>query len=690
MVALDDLAPIFQLTVREDTIAGGVSVGYKNKTVVLTPGQPVASAGGRLVSLPAPLTRDGRRWLVPVDFLPRALAVIYDSRLERPQELAPGARRRRAGAAHHRPPGIELGPGSRHPRRLAAHAPHDRPGAEPPPRPLRIRRPRRRRCRPSHRRACCRPSAWPTRRRRSRWTSARASTSYRASAVPQDAASSADHHRPGGVAADPANPSFPRPVTPPPPVVPNCRRPASRQRPALRTIVIDAGHGGDETGARGPARHGREGRRRWRSRGGSRRPSRRASACACCSRATATRRSRSTTARRSPTTTRPTSSSASTPTPRLRQDASGARDLLPEPRRVRRRGAPASRPRGSRCPALGGGTRDIEMILVGDGAGPPPQRLGGAGRRPRGAVARPRPAERARRAAGAVPRARRRQHAGGARRGRLPHATPTRSSSCSRTRTRATLVQALLDGILRFRELPTERARPDAAGADARGPPMTAGRVAAWTVVVALVGRRLGAARDLPAAVAGASRAERAAPRSRAPAPAAPPDQGARSSTCPRTACGLRGGRARGAVRRRRGASRRGGIVEAQLEPAPAPLAARRSPRARRCARSTSSERGEAFVDLSREVAAAHPGGALNELLTVYSIVERASPTNLPGRAPPCRSSSTAARWTRWPATSTCAARSRESTLLIQATERPTPTSAHRAGRPAHCRADAR
>jgi spore germination protein GerM len=38
---------------------------------------------------------------------------------------------------------------------------------------------------------------------------------------------------------------------------------------------------------------------------------------------------------------------------------------------------------------------------------------------------------------------------------------------------------------------------------------------------------------------------------------------------------------------------------------------------------------GQAYVDLTREVAAAHPGGTLNELLTVYTIVE-ALTTNLP------------------------------------------------------------
>jgi len=33
------------------------------------------------------------------------------------------------------------------------------------------------------------------------------------------------------------------------------------------------------------------------------------------------------------------------------------------------------------------------------------------------------------------------------------------------------------------------------------------------------------------------------------------------------------------------------------------------------------TEQGEAFVDLSKEVVSAHPGGTMNELLTVYTIV---------------------------------------------------------------------
>ena len=80
-VALDDLAGPFQVAVREDAL-GAVTVTYKSKTIVLTPDQALASVSGRLVSLPAPPSRSGRRWLVPVEFVSRALALIYDARLD--------------------------------------------------------------------------------------------------------------------------------------------------------------------------------------------------------------------------------------------------------------------------------------------------------------------------------------------------------------------------------------------------------------------------------------------------------------------------------------------------------------------------------------------------------------------------------------------------------------------------------
>ena len=82
MFALDDLARLFELTVREDTAAGGLTVTVRNQTIVLSPGQSLASVGGRLISLPAPPVREGRSWYVPVDFVPRAIALVLGSRVE--------------------------------------------------------------------------------------------------------------------------------------------------------------------------------------------------------------------------------------------------------------------------------------------------------------------------------------------------------------------------------------------------------------------------------------------------------------------------------------------------------------------------------------------------------------------------------------------------------------------------------
>ena len=69
-------------------------------------------------------------------------------------------------------------------------------------------------------------------------------------------------------------------------------------------------------------------------------------------------------------------------------------------------------------------------------------------------------------------------------------------------------------------------------------------------------------------------------------------------------------------------------IIEAQIAPASEPLISAVPPGTR--LRSVFvTARGEAYVDLSREVAAAHGGGSLDELLTIYTIVN-ALTENLP------------------------------------------------------------
>jgi N-acetylmuramoyl-L-alanine amidase len=87
MIALDELSSIFQLTVREE--AGAITLSYRGRTIVVTPDQTIASVAGRVISLPAPPGRVGNRWYVPLDFITRAIAPVYDSRVElrRPARL---------------------------------------------------------------------------------------------------------------------------------------------------------------------------------------------------------------------------------------------------------------------------------------------------------------------------------------------------------------------------------------------------------------------------------------------------------------------------------------------------------------------------------------------------------------------------------------------------------------------------
>ena len=82
MFALDELASLFNLTVREDAAAGGLTVTAGAQTIVLSQGQSLASVNGRLISLPAAPVHEGRSWYVPVDFVARALGPALGSRVE--------------------------------------------------------------------------------------------------------------------------------------------------------------------------------------------------------------------------------------------------------------------------------------------------------------------------------------------------------------------------------------------------------------------------------------------------------------------------------------------------------------------------------------------------------------------------------------------------------------------------------
>ena len=81
-VAVDDINTAFATASKEDRLAGGLTITARGQVIVLTADQNVVSVSGRLVSLPAPVLRRDNRWLVPVDFLPRALSPAIATRID--------------------------------------------------------------------------------------------------------------------------------------------------------------------------------------------------------------------------------------------------------------------------------------------------------------------------------------------------------------------------------------------------------------------------------------------------------------------------------------------------------------------------------------------------------------------------------------------------------------------------------
>jgi len=82
MFALDDLARVFTLTVREDAASGGLTIGAGGQTILLSTQQPLASVSGHMTSLPAAPARDGRNWYVPVDFVSRVLGPVSPTKID--------------------------------------------------------------------------------------------------------------------------------------------------------------------------------------------------------------------------------------------------------------------------------------------------------------------------------------------------------------------------------------------------------------------------------------------------------------------------------------------------------------------------------------------------------------------------------------------------------------------------------
>jgi N-acetylmuramoyl-L-alanine amidase len=82
MVALDDLADVFGFQIAPDERENTATATFNGNVIILTEDQQLVSVAGRLVSLRTAPRRADDQWLVPLDFINRALAPFLDQTLE--------------------------------------------------------------------------------------------------------------------------------------------------------------------------------------------------------------------------------------------------------------------------------------------------------------------------------------------------------------------------------------------------------------------------------------------------------------------------------------------------------------------------------------------------------------------------------------------------------------------------------
>jgi N-acetylmuramoyl-L-alanine amidase len=82
LVELDRVAELFGLTVSEDPRVEGITIVARDQRITLLPNQSFVSVGGRIDSLSAPVRRERGGYLVPLDFLSRAVGRALGQRIE--------------------------------------------------------------------------------------------------------------------------------------------------------------------------------------------------------------------------------------------------------------------------------------------------------------------------------------------------------------------------------------------------------------------------------------------------------------------------------------------------------------------------------------------------------------------------------------------------------------------------------
>jgi N-acetylmuramoyl-L-alanine amidase len=82
MVDLDDLMAPFDLTIAPDQRPERLTIIRDEQVIILTPDVDLITVDGRLVSLPSPPIKRAGIWYVPIDFIGRALALVHDQGVE--------------------------------------------------------------------------------------------------------------------------------------------------------------------------------------------------------------------------------------------------------------------------------------------------------------------------------------------------------------------------------------------------------------------------------------------------------------------------------------------------------------------------------------------------------------------------------------------------------------------------------
>jgi len=235
-IALEQLATTFGLTFTEDRAANGLVIGTRGERILVSPGQSFVRAAGRVIALDGPVQRDRNSWIVPIDFLTKALGPAVGD----PIFVRRSSRLILVGAVRVPQIGVRVERTSGGARVIVAIQPStnhrvSRDGSH-----LIVRFD-----------AVALDAAPPTGFIPEFASAARVDgASLIIDLGPQTVAHRADDDRTSGnliIELMPAPPPPPPKPTPAPPPPPKIELPTT----GLRTMVIDAGHGGDDLGAVG-------------------------------------------------------------------------------------------------------------------------------------------------------------------------------------------------------------------------------------------------------------------------------------------------------------------------------------------------------------------------------------------------------------------------------------------------------